>query len=95
MRFVSIREFRSNSATLLKSLPAEGQIVITVSGKPKAVISPTDDGSLVQTLETLRREKALRALAGLHTRAQKRHLDKIPADEIQTLVKSVRRGRRR
>ena len=95
MRFVSIREFRSNSATLLKSLPAEGQIVITVSGKPKAVISPTDDGSLVQTLETLRREKALRDLAGLHTRSQKRGLDKIPADEIQTLVKSVRRGRRR
>ncbi|HMD53145.1 MAG TPA: type II toxin-antitoxin system prevent-host-death family antitoxin [Phycisphaerae bacterium] len=95
MRFVSIREFRSNSATLLKSLPEEGQIVITVSGKPKAVISPTNENTLDQTLQTLRREKSLRALASLHTQSRKRGLDKISTSDIRTLVKSVRRDRRR
>lgn len=93
MHFVSIRELRANSAEIQKRLLSLGDMVITSNGKPVAILSPTSEEGLEDSLASLRRARAASALASMHKHALDRGLNKMSLKEINAEIAAARKKR--
>lgn len=91
MRFISSREIRSNPARLWE-MPAGDDAVITVNGKPRAIVVAVGE-NLEETLGSLRRARAATALDKIRMHARDRGLDNLPEKEIDFEIRKVRAGR--
>ena len=94
MRFVSVRELRSQSAKVWRDLAEEGELVITTNGKPIAIVSATDGQDIERSLRQLRRVRAIEATEALRAAAARSGRDKMSAKDIQREIDAARRGRR-
>jgi antitoxin (DNA-binding transcriptional repressor) of toxin-antitoxin stability system len=94
MRFVSVRELRSQSATLWKELPAERQMVVTSNGKPVAILAAVDERNLEQSVATIRRAAVLEALQDIQLESVANGTDGMSMEEIDEVIAEVRRERR-
>ncbi len=90
MRFVPLREFRNDSASVLRRLRKEGALVVTSNGKPVALVRDLNEGNLVREIAALEREKFLEALGDLQAAAGVRG-DRPTGAEIQAEIRAVRR----
>ena len=63
MRFVSVRELRSQSASVWKALSEEKDLVITSNGKPIALLSAIVEEDLEASLGAVRRARPSRCLS--------------------------------
>jgi prevent-host-death family protein len=90
MRFVPLREFRNDSASVLRHLKQDGALVVTSNGKPVALVRDLNEGNLVREIAALERDKFLSALKELQAASVARK-DKLADAEIQAEVKAVRR----
>lgn len=100
MKFLSIRELRGNVAGIRKDLERDREIVLTVSGKPFAVLVPVDPSEVERDLLEIRRARARGATESIRRTTKARGLDKLSSEQVDTLVQRVRRrgsrtGRRR
>lgn len=93
MRFVSSRELRNNPAQLREAV-ARGDVVLTAGGKPFAIAVGLDENDVEETLEILRRVRALRAMSRMHAQAEERGLAGMPMDEIDAEIPRSRKARR-
>jgi hypothetical protein len=91
MKFISSREIRSNPARLWE-LPVSDEAVITVNGKPRAIVVAVGE-DLEETLASVRRARAATALEKVRMHARERGLDSLPEEEIDTEIRKVRTGR--
>jgi hypothetical protein len=91
MKFISSREIRSNPARLWE-LPVSDEAVITVNGKPRAIVVAVGE-DLEETLASVRRARAATALEKIRMHARKRGLDNLPERDIDTEIRKVRTGR--
>lgn len=91
MKFISSREIRSNPARLWE-LPASDDAVITVNGKPRAIVVAVGE-NLEETLGSLRRARAATALEKIRMAARDKGLDNLPEKEIDAEIRKVRTGR--
>jgi len=89
MRFVPLREFRNDSASVLRHLKQDGALVVTSNGKPVALVRDLNEGNLVREIAALERDKFLAALRDLQASVARK--DKPTEAEIQAEVKAVRR----
>ena len=55
MRFVTVRELRSQSADVWRRLADEPEMVITSNGRPVAILSAVSSEGLEESLAALRR----------------------------------------
>lgn len=62
MKFVTVRCLRDHSAWVWKELEQEGELVVTSNGRPVAIVMPTNERDLKQSLRDLRQARALRAV---------------------------------
>lgn len=92
MKFVSVRELRGRSGQVWKRLDDGGDVVVTSNGKPIAVLSPVREDDLERSLATIRRARALDAVADLQARAASR---KVSPREVEAEIAAVRKGRSR
>jgi len=90
MKTVTIRDFRTRPKQLREALRREREAVLTANGRPVAVMIPVDAGSIDQTLETLRRARALEAL-----RAIRANSPRMAAKDIDAIIAKTRRARSR
>ena len=95
MKFVSSRELRLHPSEVWRQLQREKDLVITVNGKPRGVLTATDEGNLEEVLATLRQQRALAAVAHLRQVAVSHSLDRIPDDRIERIIRTTRRRTRR
>ena len=95
MRFVSVRDLRSHSARVWRDLPQEREMVLTSNGRPVAVLTAVDEGSVEESLAAWRRARATQAIADIQRRSVREGTDKFSMDEIETEIKKARRERRR
>lgn len=95
MKYLSIRDLRANTAAVRKSLATEGEIVVTASGKPIAVLAPVSPDSVEETIVAIRRARFTKALDQAHAAAKEAGLAALSMDEVDTLVTRAREGRRR
>ena len=94
MKTLTIRDFRTRPRQAQQALAKEGEAVLTSHGRPVAVMLPVDAGSLDETLDTLRRTRALGALRAIRREAKTRGLDKLSGAEIDAIIAKARRERR-
>lgn len=93
MKFVSVRDFRENSARIWKELPGEREMVITSNGRPVAILAAVNEANLEEALSAFRTARAIEAVAELQQRSLEFGVDHISTDEIETEIKAVRMKR--
>lgn len=95
MKFVSVRDLRGKAAEIWKSLPGEGEMVITSNGRPIAILAAVNESNLEESLSAFRRVRAVEAVANLQRKSMAQGTGKISMDEIDAEIKAVRRKRAR
>ncbi|MDP2797229.1 MAG: hypothetical protein Q8N94_06945 [Methanoregula sp.] len=91
MKFISSREIRSNPARLWE-LPAHDEAVITVNGKPRAIVLAVGD-DLEETLSTMRRARVSAALEKIRISSREKGLDNMSEQEIEAEISHSRKRR--
>ena len=94
MRFVTVREFRGNAAKVRKELDAEREIVLTSNGKPFAMLTPVEPGTVEEEASAIRQARARLSVDRIREHARGTGLDKMTMAEVDALIAKVRRGRR-
>jgi antitoxin (DNA-binding transcriptional repressor) of toxin-antitoxin stability system len=94
MKFITARELRGASANLWDILPEEKEIVVTLNGKPVALITPISDTNFDASLREIRRAKAITAMSGMHKDAEKCGASKLTMEEIDAEIKATRKSRK-
>ena len=94
MKFVTVRDFRTGSANIWAALPQEHEMVITNNGKPVALLTPISDKTLEETLQAVRRAKAMNAVKLLQQQSVRNGTDKMTLKEINAEIKMARKERK-
>ena len=95
MKFISVRDFRTSSANIWKTLPQEQEMVITNNGKPVALLTPLQDNDLEETLSAIRRAKAISAVKLIQQQSIKNGMDKMTLEEINYEIEASRKERKK
>jgi len=95
MRFVTIREFRNNTAAIRKGLETEHEMVLTANGHPFAILTDADEESFEEKLAALRRTRARILFDRIGARAKELGKDKMTMEEIDAEIARARAERRR
>ena len=95
MKTVTIRDFRTRPKQVRDALKREREAVLTVNGTPVAVMIPVDAGTIDQTLETLRRARALEALRAIRQESRARGLGRMSSRDIDAIIAKTRKARSR
>ncbi|MEK6543467.1 MAG: type II toxin-antitoxin system prevent-host-death family antitoxin [Elusimicrobiota bacterium] len=93
MKSYSVRDLRSKSAEIWKELARLKEIVITSKGRPIGVISSTDESNLEKTLASLRRARAILAVAESQLQSVQKGLNRLSNADIDAEIKAVRKKR--
>lgn len=91
MRFVTVRELRSQPASRWRKMADGKELIVTSNGKPCAVVLPTDERTLERTLVDLQRLRGLEAFRSVREHAKRRGLDKMTTAEIDAEIAAARR----
>jgi antitoxin (DNA-binding transcriptional repressor) of toxin-antitoxin stability system len=94
MRFISVREMNTKPKEIWEKIKEE-ELVITLNGKPIALLSAVSEETLEKTLRMIRRSRALLALEEMQRKSLALGLDKMSDREIEAAIRSVRKTRRR
>ena len=95
MKFISVRDFRTSSANIWKTLPQEQEMVITNNGKPVALLTPLRDSNLEETLSAIRRAKAINAAKLIQQQSIKNGTDKMTLEEINHEIEMSRKEQKK
>jgi len=93
MRFVTVRELRSQSAKVWRSLAEEGDLVITSNGKPVAILSAVSQQNVEESLDAFRRARAVAAVEAMQQRSVAAGTHRMTQEEIQAEIVAVRKSR--
>lgn len=93
MKFLSVRDLRSKSGDVWKSLAAERELVVTSNGRPIAILSAVTEDTLEETLTAIRRSRAVAAVSEIQRRSVQRGTDALTDADIDAEIKAVRRAR--
>lgn len=94
MRTFTIRDFRTRPRVVQEALSKESRALLTVSGRPIAVLLPVTAETYDQTLDVVGRAQALQVLNRIRERASATGRDKIGMREIDAEVDAARREAR-
>ena len=94
MEFVPYRLLRNQPKELRRKLEEMGELVVTVDGEPMAIMLQIPKGSLEDLVLLLSRVRAQMAVAAIREESRKSGPDRMTTEEVDEIVKEVRRGRR-
>jgi len=94
MRFLSVRDLRGNSARVWRELPLEKEMVVTSNGRPVAVLTAVDEGTVEESLAAWRRVRATQAIADIQRRSVQEGIDRFSMKEIDSEIRKTRQDRR-
>ena len=93
VKCVSVRELRSRSAAVWRSLAREKDLVVTSKGNPIAVLSATTASTLDASLAALRQARAQLAVGAMQRRARETGADQLTLEDVNAEIDAVRRSR--
>jgi antitoxin (DNA-binding transcriptional repressor) of toxin-antitoxin stability system len=76
-----------------KMAKEERDLVLTVNGRPVAILTGVDENSFETEVEAIRRARALQALDSLQVASLKKRTDRITVDKIDKEIRAVRKSR--
>jgi prevent-host-death family protein len=91
MKFISVRDLRLKPAKVWKMAKEERDIVLTVNGRPVAILTGVDEDSFEAEVEAIRRARALQALESLQLDSLKKGTHRIAADKVQAQIRARRK----
>jgi PHD/YefM family antitoxin component YafN of YafNO toxin-antitoxin module len=94
MKTVTIRDFRTRPKQVREALQKDREALLTANGRPVAVMIFVDEGTVDQTLETVRRARGLEALRAIRRESQRRGLARLSTGEIDDIIAKTRKARR-
>jgi prevent-host-death family protein len=94
MHFVTARELRNKSAGLWKELASENEIVVTVNGRPTALLTAISENNFEQIIRALRQARAQLAVAEIQQASIKHGTARLSQKEIDQEIQSSRRNRK-
>jgi hypothetical protein len=96
MEFVPYRLLRNEPTALRRKLEDQGELIVTLDGKPFAVlIDLTGSEHLDDVLLLVSRLRAQMAARSIRSQARREGLDKMSDEKIDALIQKTRRERRR
>ncbi len=95
MKTLTIRDFRTRPREARKTISEEGEALLTSNGRPVALMLGVNGDSFEESLETLRRARALQALRRIRAESKARGLDRLNRKQIDALIAKTRKERRR
>jgi prevent-host-death family protein len=95
MRFLSVRDFRGNSARVWRELPTEKEMVITSNGRPVAVLTAVDSTTVEQSLAAWRRVRATQAISDIQRESVRKGTDQLSMADVDAEIADVRQARRK
>lgn len=95
MKFITVRDLRSTPAQVWKALPVEQEIVITNNGKPIALLTPLTDGDLEDTIDGVRRARAINAVKKMQAAAVAKGLSQLTMKEIDQEIQEYRKSKKK
>ena len=95
MKFVSIRELRSKTASIRQDLAQAREIVLTANGRPFAVMTPVSADTVEEEIQAIRRARTRAAIDGLRVAAKTAGADKLTMEDIDAEIAVARRARRK
>jgi antitoxin (DNA-binding transcriptional repressor) of toxin-antitoxin stability system len=93
MKYVSIRELRNRPGRVWSTL-SKGDVVLTANGKPMGLLVGVDETRLDDTVEAIRRAKAILAVSRMRQKAARTAASRMSMAEINREIREVRRRRR-
>jgi antitoxin (DNA-binding transcriptional repressor) of toxin-antitoxin stability system len=93
MRFVSVRELSTKPKEVWGKIKHD-EVIITLNGKPIAILSGVSEASLEYEILAIRRGRALLALEDMQRAAAARGLSRWTDEQIKAEIKAVRKGSR-
>jgi len=94
MRFLSVRDLR-NPSRFLRELAQEKDLVLTVNGKPIAMLLRVERGDLEEMVRAVRQARARQALLRIRRQASRRRLQENLPSAIDSAIRAVRSKRKR
>jgi hypothetical protein len=96
MEFIPYRVLRNEPAALRKKLEEEGELVVTVDGKPFAVmINLAGSDNIDDILLLVSRLKAQMAARAIRSQARRDALDNLSKEQVDELIQKTRQERKR
>jgi hypothetical protein len=96
MEFVPYRSLRNEPADLRRKLKEKGELIVTVDGKPFAVmIDLPNDENMEDVLLLLSRLRAQMSLRAIRSQARRDGLDSISEEQAVEIVSRTRREKTR
>jgi prevent-host-death family protein len=94
MKFVTVRDFRSQSRQVWKQLEKQEEMIITSNGKPVALLTSLSDETLENTLKTVRKAKAMAAISSMQIKSMEKGTNKLTLGQINEEISEVRKARK-
>ena len=94
MTFVSIRDMRTRPGEVWQQLQDDGDLIVTSSGRPFALMIATAGEDIEDLMLALRRARAQVAVSRLRKQAAKQGLAQLSAAEIESEIGQARKERR-
>ncbi len=93
MRFITVGDLRSRPSQVWQQLAQEKELVITKDGKPIALLVPASEDMLEEQLRAHRCALAMQAAAAMQEASARRGLDRMNLEEINAVIREVRKKR--
>ena len=94
MKFITIRDLRSNTARLRKDLEAEHEVVVTANGRPFAVMTRVEPDKVEEEIIAIRRARARSALSRIRAKARADGLGRMSMEQVDAIIAQARREKR-
>ena len=95
MEYISVREFRNQPSQTWKKLEGNKELVVTVNGKPMAVLLGIEEGvDLEVMMRDIRRTMALRSIDNIQQKAAEDGLDEMSDEDIEEEIRQARQQRK-
>jgi antitoxin (DNA-binding transcriptional repressor) of toxin-antitoxin stability system len=93
MKFVTAKDLRTQASSIWSDLPREQEVVITLNGKPVAIMTATSDKDFEHSLRAIRRARAMEAVSSLQQASVQSGRDSISEKEIDAEINKARSRR--
>ena len=95
MEFIPYRVLRNEPTALRKKLEDQGELVVTVDGKPFAVMIDLAGGeNMDDILLMVSRLRAQMAARAIRSQARRDGLDKLSEEQVEVLIQKTRAERK-
>lgn len=95
MDFITARDLRLNTADIWKMLDKERELVVTLNGRPVALLTGINGESLEVTLKAIRKARGEWAIRKLQDSSVQQGLDRLSPEEIDQEIRKTRKERAR